>query len=325
MKFPCTFDEISNISDNIKVEKADTDFNYYDIYYGETNVGTISFKKDTGISDVIKCDYYNDDTDETIHEMTFAGYTAEQESEINDYLAENFTLSLESHSSSARNFYRKVYAFKNNNQKMELTICFENSKLYLIIITLKEIETLPESDDLQNVLLPDGMTMDNLRNMLIINGKTLTMPTTLNNIMAIDDKFSYEAEFIDENSLIYNGKQTGFYVNILYDNVFMFTTSFASDVNDVQSILDDAIYTVNFGKNNCKKTDINISTSCGLSFESSYEDIKNIFGEPKINNYDGNINKEYEFYDDVYKCNLLFNVNPDEDKIYRITIKIDPK
>ncbi|MCM1524427.1 MAG: hypothetical protein NC120_08225 [Ruminococcus sp.] len=43
----------------------------------------------------------------------------------------------------------------------------------------------------QEIVLPPNMTMDDLLNTVQINGKTLTMPTTLNNIMALDNGFSY--------------------------------------------------------------------------------------------------------------------------------------
>lgn len=85
------------------------------------------------------------------------------------------------------------------------------------------------------VLLPDGWTMDELRNIIIINGQTLTLPTTLNKIMELDENFSYEAEYVDENSVLYQGKK-GFYVDVTYNDVFMFTTSFLSDINDVNTI-----------------------------------------------------------------------------------------
>ena len=182
------------------------------------------------------------------------------------------------------------------------------------------IENLPESED---ILLPDGMTMDNLRNMLIINGKTLTLPTSLNELMALDDKFSYEAEYIDENNWQYNGVQTGFFVDVLYDDVLMFTTGFASNENNVQSILDKNINNVAFGKNGCKKTDINVNLSCGLGFGSSFEDIKNIFNEPNIYNFN-EASKGYEFHDDEYSYELTFKINSKTDTIGIISIVIRP-
>ncbi|MDE6746457.1 MAG: hypothetical protein K2J72_07445, partial [Oscillospiraceae bacterium] len=169
-----------------------------------------------------------------------------------------------------------------------------------------------------NVLLPDGLTMDDLRNLLVINGKTLTLPTTLNKIMELDDKFSYKAEYADEKSPLYNGKQKGFYVDVLYDNELMFITAFPSDENNINKILDENIYHASFGKINCIETDIDVNTSCGLNFNSPNEDIINTFGEP--NKYDlQRSNRSYEFYDDTYTCDLTFKLST-EDKIIRVRI-----
>ena len=55
-----------------------------------------------------------------------------------------------------------------------------------------------QSDSSEETNLPDGMTMDDLKNMIQINGKTLSMPTTLNDILALDEGFSYE--FLLEDS-----------------------------------------------------------------------------------------------------------------------------
>lgn len=182
----------------------------------------------------------------------------------------------------------------------------------------KSENTTPQSSSISetDVLLPEGWTMDDLRNLLVINGKTLTLPTTLNKIMELDDKFSYEVEYIDEKSPYYNGKQKGFYVDILYDNELMFMTTFPSDENNVNKILDKNIYHASFGKINCIETDIDVNTSCGLNFDSSNEDIINTFGEP--NKYDlQQSNRSYEFYDDIYTCDLTFKLNT-EDRIIRV-------
>ena len=145
LKFPCTLDEFLSHNDNIKAEKLDDIYNYYDIYCNDKNVGLLSIKKDTEISDYMRCDYYNNEEDEYINEMTFAGYTVEQESEINKFLDENFNVSYERSSPLVGSFYQRGYIFEQNNKILEFTVCFENSKLCLVIIKLDEIETLPES------------------------------------------------------------------------------------------------------------------------------------------------------------------------------------
>ncbi|MCH5194435.1 MAG: M56 family metallopeptidase, partial [Oscillospiraceae bacterium] len=144
LKFPCTFEEISSIN-NITIEDPNDGLGFYDIYYNGTNVGLISFDKDTGTSRFISLYYYDDEAEENIDGLTFAGYSAEQETEINNFMDENFNISYDRSDLSAEDFYRKVYEFEQGNQKMEFTIDFDDSKLYLIRIRLDEIEPLSES------------------------------------------------------------------------------------------------------------------------------------------------------------------------------------
>lgn len=56
-------------------------------------------------------------------------------------------------------------------------------------------KTTDENSNSSNEYLPEGISMDDLRNMVQINGKTLTMPTTLTDIMKLDDRFSYVMAF----------------------------------------------------------------------------------------------------------------------------------
>lgn len=139
LKFPCTLEEFSNINNNITIEKPNDGLGFHDIYYNNINVGSLSFNNDTGISNFIRFNYYDDDTEECIDVMTFAGYTAEQEAEINNFMDENFNLSDDRSEFSSEDFYRKVYEFEQSDKKMEFTICFDDSKLYLIRIKLEEL------------------------------------------------------------------------------------------------------------------------------------------------------------------------------------------
>ena len=170
----------------------------------------------------------------------------------------------------------------------------------------------------KETVLPDGWTMDELRNILIINGKTLTLPTTLNKIMELDENFSYEAEYVDEKSELYQGEK-GFYIDILYAGQSMFMTVFASDEDDVQKVLDESLYNVSFNNKNCENTNIIINTSCGLIFTSTYEDIVKVFGEPNTYNSQDSI-KTYEFYDGLYEYCIEFSINSDN-LISRIRVK----
>ena len=165
----------------------------------------------------------------------------------------------------------------------------------------------------KETVLPDGWTMDELRNILIINGQTLTLPTTLNKIMELDDKFSYTYESYEDSGII---------IKIEYNNKYICTSLFSSDTDDVNKIQNQDIYYLSFGRTNCQETNLDVNLSPNISFGCSYENIKNVFKDPNVYNYD-DTNKEYEFYDDEYKCKLKFEINS-ENKLSFFEVKISP-
>ena len=85
-------------------------------------------------------------------------------------------------------------------------------------------KTTDENSNSSNEYLPEGISMDDLRNMVQINGKTLTMPTTLTDIMKLDDRFSYVMAFSEflsspEDSIDQMG--VVFY-DVYFDHLFVF-------------------------------------------------------------------------------------------------------
>ena len=54
----------------------------------------------------------------------------------------------------------------------------------------------------EEIFMPEGWSKQDFQNMIQLNGKTLTLPTTLNKLSEYDD-FTFETEFIDENHELY--------------------------------------------------------------------------------------------------------------------------
>jgi len=177
-----------------------------------------------------------------------------------------------------------------------------------------------EPSDSQEEYLPEGFTMDDLRNMIQINGKTLTLPTSLNKLAELDENFSYEAEYVDENSYLYQGKN-GFYVDVTYNDIIMFTTSFVTDVNDLNLILDSSISNVTFNRTRCDKAEIDVKTSCGLDFNSTQENVIDVFGDANIFDYSKS-NIRYEFSDNKYTINMFYDIYKKDNCISSITMSI---
>ncbi len=182
------------------------------------------------------------------------------------------------------------------------------------LLKSNEIEIISDTVNSSETVLPENMTMDDLRNILVVNGETLTLPTSLNKLMEMDENFSYKAEYVDEKSPLYNGKQKGFFFDIFYKDDWLVTASLPTDKKDISAILDADVYHMSFGKMDCKETGMQAGLSCNLGFGSSLEEIEKIFGEPNVFTVD-TTNKDYEFYDKDYKCKLSFEINSYNDNL----------
>lgn len=170
------------------------------------------------------------------------------------------------------------------------------------------------------ILMPDGWTNEDFYNFFVINGKTLSQPTTLNGLMELDDKFTYDVvDYIDENSIDYKDRKY-FGVNVYYNHQFLFATIIFSEENDEKAMLDIPMCVVIFKKNLCQKAGIDVATTCGLDYNSTYDDIEKIFGVP---NYDGvHYPVQYKFNDEKYLYFLKFDFNEDTQKIDKFNFAI---
>lgn len=182
--------------------------------------------------------------------------------------------------------------------------------------TSQDIE-LPADD----IIMPTGMTSDDLKNLIQINEKTLTLPTTLNELMEFDNKFTYKVvDYIDENSWSYNGKK-GFCVDVMYNNKYIFATVIYSEKNDEKAMLDFPMCAVIFNKDLCQKAGIEVATTCGLDYNSSYNDIEKVFGVPNAESGYSDMVK-YIFSDSEYSYVLLFEINNESKQIEEFNVGI---
>lgn len=177
----------------------------------------------------------------------------------------------------------------------------------------ESLTSISEAEINMEILMPDGWTNEDFLNFFVINGKTLTMPMTLNELMEFDDKFTYEVvEYVDEESLSYSGKK-GFGVNLFYNDKFLSATVIYSEKNDEKAMLDFPMCVVIFDKDLCQNAGIDVATACGLDYNSTYDDIEKNFGVP---NYDeGPFPVQYKFNDEKYSYILKIDFNDDTQKI----------
>ena len=183
------------------------------------------------------------------------------------------------------------------------------------------------------IVLPPNMTMDDLLNMIQINGKILSMPTTLNDIMALGDEFSYEMAFSEyyqtpEDSI---EDMDGVFYDIYYNEericqIVILKNDYTGDV------LDSKIkkFSNGFGSADIQKSNVNFLLSCGIDLESTVGDVEDIFGEPNNNSKNRPYVLGYRFYDQGTEYNIDFSYIGEEngdfsDELASILIKIKTK
>lgn len=172
-------------------------------------------------------------------------------------------------------------------------------------------------DNEQETVLPPNMTMDDLLNMVQINGKTLTMPTTLNEIMALGDEFSCEMAFREfvkspEDSMENMG---GAFYDIYYndDRVFQIVVEKAYYTGDVFTT---PIKRFSNGfSSDIENTDMQFSLSNGLDLNSTDQEVKELFGEPNNSSVHSPYSLMYSFHDSGITYNIRFAYNGENHEI----------
>ena len=189
-------------------------------------------------------------------------------------------------------------------------------------MTACEKNDIPEAQAAQEsstteILMPDGWTKEDFFNFFVINGKTLTMPATLNELMEFDDKFTYEVvAYVDDHvpwGYNYSHKK-GFAVSIIYNNKYICDTLIYSEENDEKAMLDFPMCVFIFDKDLCQEAGIEIDTACGLDYNSTYDDVEKIFGVPTADPVIPN-RVDYKFNDDEDLYTLFFYFNEESNKI----------
>ncbi|MDE7294735.1 MAG: hypothetical protein K2N72_09960 [Oscillospiraceae bacterium] len=170
----------------------------------------------------------------------------------------------------------------------------------------------------EEIFMPEGWSGEELRNIIQINGKTLTLPTTLNKLSEYDD-FSFETEFVDENHMLYSGDKV-LMVYVMKNDIRIFTLCFFCDEDKIEKVLDEPVTRIILRKDDCEQAGVDVNTSCGIDFYSNGDDIKAVFGTPNIAESPSEM--DYKFNDYENKYELKFKISGDKKTIPRIHIEI---
>ena len=179
-------------------------------------------------------------------------------------------------------------------------------------------KTTDENSNSTNEYLPEGISMDDLLNMIQIDGKTLSMPTTLENILALNDDFTCEMAFSDlyaspEDSINDLG---GVFYDIKYKNEKLFQIVISKDDYN-GDYMTSRIYKFSSLLNveNFKKDNLNFNIINGIEFDCSFDKVIKTFGEPNTHTNATN-SFAYKFYDKnvIYKIEFLYYLDEKENE-----------
>ena len=181
-----------------------------------------------------------------------------------------------------------------------------------------ESKSITESQsDAPVEFLPPNMYMNDLLNMIQIGGKTLSMPTTLEDILALNDDFTYEMAFSEfyaspEDCIKDMG---GVFYDIDYKGEKIFQAVIAKD-DYTGNCMDSLIYRFSngFGKN-LIESNIDFNLTDNIDLNSTFDDVITVFGTPNdsSNNTPHDLCYLFKSNDIQYKLRFCFNVDKSTD------------
>lgn len=172
----------------------------------------------------------------------------------------------------------------------------------------------------EEIFMPEGWCKQDFQNMIQLNGKTLTMPTTLNKLSEYDD-FKFETEFIDENHELYID-QNVLIVYAIKNGICVLGASFLCDSNQIEKVLDEPVTKIILHKVDCEQAEVDLNISENIDFYSTGEQIRSVFGTPNI--ADDSTAMDYEFCDGKNTYILKLGIYPENHTISRMVFEIKP-
>lgn len=145
--------------------------------------------------------------------------------------------------------------------------------------TSADVQPISESAQWQFPDDPKDYTVDDYRHMVSVNGITITLPTTINELKKLDEKFGYEVDYVYDgvNQVLPDGG-TGYDIFITYDGKKVCLTSFSSEP-DEKFIPDVPLDFFVFSKTNTDKS-IDIQFFNNIKIGSDLSAVEKNMGNP---------------------------------------------
>lgn len=185
---------------------------------------------------------------------------------------------------------------------MSMAGCAESSTAQNDTASAADIQPISESAQWQFPDDPKDYTVDDYRHMVSVNGITITLPTTINELKKLDEKFGYEVDYVYDgvNQVLPDGS-TGYDMYITYDGKKVCLTSFKSEP-DEKFIPDAEIFFAFFGNDYTDET-VDFRLFNEIKLGSEILDIKKKMGEPTTLLRE--VTEEYKYTFESYNVNIM--------------------
>lgn len=190
--------------------------------------------------------------------------------------------------------------------------------------TLSDIQPISESAQWQFPDDPKDYTVDDYRHMVSVNGITITLPTTINELKKLDEKFGYEVDYVYDgvNQVLPDGG-TGYDIFITYDGKKVCLTSFSSEP-DEKFIPDSEITSMIFSDEDTDNA-IDLCVLNNIKIGSTSEQIQKALGKPSEPISESSCTEKYKYSFEKYNVSIVCFYNEKEANIFIIDIRENNK
>ena len=167
---------------------------------------------------------------------------------------------------------------------------------------------------------PKDYTVDDYRHMVSVNGITITLPTTINELKKLDEKFGYEVDYVYDgvNQVLPDGG-TGYDIFITYDGKKVCLTSFSSEP-DEKFIPDEEITSMIFSDEDTDNA-IDLCVLNNIKIGSTSEQIQKALGKPSEPISESSCTEKYKYSFEKYNVSIVCFYNEKEANIFIIDIR----
>ena len=171
---------------------------------------------------------------------------------------------------------------------------------------------------------PKDYTVDDYRHMVSVNGITITLPTTINELKKLDEKFGYEVDYVYDgvNQVLPDGG-TGYDIFITYDGKKVAYTTVCAEPDE--NVISDAKITSMIFSHEDTDNAIDFYVFNNIKIGSTLSQIRKVMGEPAESLSESSCTEKYKYTFEKYKVSIVCFYREKEANIFIIDIRENDK